>query len=125
MNTNKMLSRARKILNSLYVLQMITFIIEKVWLISPLNSYIQNLCIPFLILFISYHSGLDEANANINNPGINERGNGRNNSTENSNILDNERGHNGEDNLSGQPNNTSKKELNKSYKRTLKIKNSC
>ena len=72
---------------------MITFIIEKVWPISTLNSYIQNLCFPFLILFIDYHSGL-EGVIPISIIQVLMREIGRNNSTENSNALANERGYN-------------------------------
>ena len=86
----EILYTAKIMLNCAYFLVILVFIVEKIWPLPSLSSYLQSLVIPFLTLVINSQSSSVGKNANKNNEG-NE---GRNESNEGNNDLANEIDHN-------------------------------
>ena len=86
----EILYTAKIMLNCAYFLVILVFIVEKIWPLPSLSSYLQSLVIPFLTLVIYSQSSSFGKNSNKNNAG-NE---GRNKSNEGNNDLANEIDHN-------------------------------
>ena len=86
----EILYTAKIMLNCAYFLAILVFIVEKIWPLPSLSSYLQSLVIPFLTLVIYSQSSSFGKNSNKNNAG-NE---GRNKSNEGNNDLANEIDHN-------------------------------